>query len=54
MLAWTLWLAYLLIRWLGRGLAAWLKQGYWKKIARRRKSEGETLAGDPANPRESD
>ncbi|MDR3298998.1 MAG: hypothetical protein LBU43_03095, partial [Candidatus Accumulibacter sp.] len=41
MLAWTLWLAYLLIRWLGRGLAAWLKQGYWKKIARRKKAKAE-------------
>ncbi|MDR2688357.1 MAG: hypothetical protein LBB76_01200 [Azoarcus sp.] len=32
MLAWTLWLAYVLIRWLGRALRAWLGHGYWKKI----------------------
>ncbi|MDR1660905.1 MAG: hypothetical protein LBR95_00520, partial [Azoarcus sp.] len=32
MLAWALWLAYILIRWLGRGLAAWLRHGYWKKM----------------------
>ena len=32
MLAWTLWLANILIRWLGRGLSAWLKNGYWKKV----------------------
>jgi len=31
MLAWTLWLANILIRWLGWGLSAWLKNGYWKK-----------------------
>jgi hypothetical protein len=31
MLAWALWLAYILIRWLSRGLGAWLKHGYWKK-----------------------
>jgi hypothetical protein len=31
MLAWALWLAYLLIRCLARGLAAWLGDGYWKK-----------------------
>lgn len=31
MLAWTLWLASILIRWLSRGLSAWLKNGYWKK-----------------------
>jgi hypothetical protein len=33
MLAWALWLAYTLIRWLGRGLTAWLRHGYWKKIS---------------------
>jgi hypothetical protein len=33
MLAWALWLAYILIRWLGRGLAAWLRDGYWKKYS---------------------
>jgi hypothetical protein len=32
MLAWTLWLANILIRWLRQGLSAWLKNGYWKKI----------------------
>jgi hypothetical protein len=31
MLAWTLWLANILIRWLMRGLSAWLRDGYWKK-----------------------
>jgi hypothetical protein len=31
MLAWALWLAYVLIRCLARGLAAWLGNGYWKK-----------------------
>ncbi|MDR2924831.1 MAG: hypothetical protein LBU76_02580 [Azoarcus sp.] len=31
MLAWTLWLASILIRWLSRGLSAWLRDGYWKK-----------------------
>ncbi|MDR2881245.1 MAG: hypothetical protein LBV29_05035 [Azoarcus sp.] len=31
MLAWTLWLATVLIRWLSRGLSAWLKDGYWKE-----------------------
>jgi hypothetical protein len=35
MLAWALWLAYVLIRWLNRGLAAWLRHGYWKKIGKR-------------------
>ncbi|MDR3212388.1 MAG: hypothetical protein LBT71_00480 [Azoarcus sp.] len=42
MLSWTLWLAYILIRWLGRGLTAWLKHGYWKKIAWKREAKGET------------
>jgi hypothetical protein len=40
MLAWALWLAYILIRWLSRGLGAWLRQGYW------RKSEHMRQAGD--------
>ena len=31
MLAWTLWFANILIRWLNRGLSAWIKNGYWKK-----------------------
>ncbi|MDR2014372.1 MAG: hypothetical protein LBP99_01935 [Azoarcus sp.] len=31
MLAWTLWLANILIRWLRQGLSAWIKNGYWKK-----------------------
>ncbi|MDR2452188.1 MAG: hypothetical protein LBE85_10610 [Candidatus Accumulibacter sp.] len=35
MLAWALWLAYVLIRWLNRGLAAWLRHGYWKRIGKR-------------------
>ncbi|MCL2590522.1 MAG: hypothetical protein FWD67_06500 [Betaproteobacteria bacterium] len=39
MLAWTLWLANILIRWLSRGLSAWLKNGYWKKIVRSRKNK---------------
>lgn len=38
MLAWSLWLALILIHWLRRGLGAWLKNGYWKKIAWRRGS----------------
>jgi hypothetical protein len=47
MLAWALWLAYVLIRWLNRGLAAWLGQGYWKKIGKRKPKEAkeETSAG---------
>ncbi|MDR2208923.1 MAG: hypothetical protein LBE22_08145 [Azoarcus sp.] len=31
MLAWTLWLANILIRWLKQGFSAWLKGGCWKK-----------------------
>ncbi|MDR1935461.1 MAG: hypothetical protein LBS49_07755 [Candidatus Accumulibacter sp.] len=53
MLAWTLWLAYILIHWLKRGLAAWLKDGYWKKIEWWKKSRQETLAENPEEPRES-
>jgi hypothetical protein len=43
MLAWTLWLAYILIRWLDRGLAAWLRHAHWKKSAWKRKSRGESV-----------
>ncbi len=31
MLAWALWLAWMLIGWLRRSLAAWTRGGYWKK-----------------------
>ena len=30
MLAWALWLAWTVISWLRRGLAAWLQGGYWR------------------------
>jgi hypothetical protein len=46
MLAWTLWLAYALIRWLGRGLRAWLGQGYWKKIAWQQKASSRKAKAD--------
>ncbi|MDR0703016.1 MAG: hypothetical protein LBF61_11585 [Azoarcus sp.] len=45
MLAWALWLAYILIRWLGRGFAAWLRHGYWKKTGGKAPAEKETLSG---------
>ncbi|MDR2031565.1 MAG: hypothetical protein LBP86_04760 [Azoarcus sp.] len=46
MLAWALWLAYSLVRWLGRGLAAWLRHGYWRPCACKahRKGAAETAA----------
>ncbi|GHU19290.1 hypothetical protein FACS189475_06240 [Betaproteobacteria bacterium] len=31
MLAWAIWLAYTVSRWLNQCLRAWLKNGYWKK-----------------------
>jgi hypothetical protein len=31
MLAWALWLAWAVIGWLRRGLAAWMQGGYWRK-----------------------
>jgi len=34
MLAWALWLAWTVIGWLRRGLAAWLQGGYWRKKPR--------------------
>ncbi|MDR2091781.1 MAG: hypothetical protein LBP58_00430 [Azoarcus sp.] len=46
MLAWALWLAYILIRWLGRGFGAWLRHGYWKKTQREARAEKETPSGN--------
>ena len=40
MLAWTLWLASILIRWLGLGLSAWVRNGYWKKTGWAWKKKG--------------
>ncbi|MDR0634697.1 MAG: hypothetical protein LBF91_06940 [Azoarcus sp.] len=48
MLAWALWLAYILIRWLGRGLTAWLRHGYWKKIDLKRQKAEKPPPGDAA------
>ena len=33
MLAWALWLAWSVIGWLRRGLAAWMRGGYWRKTS---------------------
>jgi hypothetical protein len=44
MLAWALWLAYIFIRCLGRGLSAWLRNGYWKKIWRTGKKPKEAIS----------
>jgi hypothetical protein len=46
MLAWALWLAYILIRWLGRGFAAWLRYGYWKNISWKGAAAKETPSED--------
>jgi len=36
MLAWALWLAWSVIGWLRRGLAAWTQGGYWRKVLLRK------------------
>jgi hypothetical protein len=46
MLAWALWLAYILICWLGRGFVAWLWHGYWKKMCWKRRAAKEPLSGN--------
>ncbi|MCK9539490.1 hypothetical protein [Dokdonella sp.] len=33
MLAWALWLASALLRWVRRGFAAWMRGGYWRQTA---------------------
>ncbi|MCL1825561.1 MAG: hypothetical protein FWG26_06395 [Betaproteobacteria bacterium] len=50
MLAWTLWLANILIRWLSRGFSAWLKNGYWKKTGRmwKKKTVPQPIASETA------
>jgi len=56
MLAWTLWLATISIRWLSRGLSAWLKNGYWKRIgwAEKKKEEPPSLDAPVTIPRDED
>jgi hypothetical protein len=55
MLAWTLWLANILIRWLRQGLSAWLKDGYWKKTgwALRKSSPPAASEAQPTSVTES-
>jgi hypothetical protein len=49
MLAWALWLAWAVIGWLRRGLAAWMQGGYWRKITLSRKAVARKAAADQAD-----
>jgi hypothetical protein len=51
MLAWALWLAYILIRCLARGLAAWIGDGYWKKTGGIWRRAGKKRAGKEGDER---